>query len=233
MHSHARTRTHTHTHTLLQSAGPQKESKSSHKEKGKKKKQFDTTQSSNSKLKYQQKKGEKTKDVASLAKQTHKQLPPTIALVHKRTGGGEQEGEKLEAVEEEGDMGEVGGEGGGEGHKAEIKNMGKDNEVDLIEEPKKEERGSEGEPGGDFGGEVSFSGNASFSFKNESDRGGLGEMVEGREEVEAVEELNEEEKELILEEERSIQQLERVSDDIIHHPNLHPQITIFSKCSHA
>lgn len=43
-----------------------------------KKKTFDTTQSSNPKLKYRQK--EKTKDSTSLAEQTHKQKEPTIIV---------------------------------------------------------------------------------------------------------------------------------------------------------
>ena len=47
--------------------------------KGKGKKSFDTTQSSNPKLKYRQK--DKGKKTASLAEQAHKQKPPTIVSV--------------------------------------------------------------------------------------------------------------------------------------------------------
>lgn len=171
------------SHFSLQSAGPQKESKSSKKEKGKKKKSFDTTQSSNSKLKYRQE-GGGMKGPSSLAKQTHKQFPPTIALVYERTAGEEEGrlGRELDAVEEN------------ETVKEEVE------EVEVVEE----ERSGELEPGS----------NGDGSGDKETGVGGvIGEVVDaaidGEEDV-VMEELDEEEKRVLLEEE-NIQQLEKVT----------------------
>lgn len=61
----------------LQSAGPQKESKRDKKAKGKKKKVFDSTQSSNPKLKYRQ----KERVSVTLPDQTHKQKEPIIVAI--------------------------------------------------------------------------------------------------------------------------------------------------------
>lgn len=87
----------------MQSAGPQKEAKRDKKAKGKKKKVFDSTQSSNPKLKYRQ----KDRVSASLAEQTHKQKEPTIVTFVEDVG---KKPVKLELREESGELREELGE---------------------------------------------------------------------------------------------------------------------------
>ena len=80
-----------------QSAGSQKETKANKKGK---KKSFATTQSSNPKLKYKQEVGSSgNKGQAPLAKQTHKQFPPTFEIVHSHSIPEDQEENQLGEVD--------------------------------------------------------------------------------------------------------------------------------------
>lgn len=84
-----------------QSAGPQKESSKHGGKRGKgKKKSFDTTQSSNPKLKYREKKDHRS--AQALAEQTHKQKAPMIvSVVPEEEEEGEEGKEEIEAKGEE------------------------------------------------------------------------------------------------------------------------------------
>lgn len=122
---------------VFQSAGPQKESKQDKKGKKKKKKVFDTTLSSNPKLKYRQKDGAKGSSV--IAEQSRKQQGPIIVAVGgvglgKESGAGimgEEEGlaavkeEEGEGLREEGEGEEVEGLGAG--------TMGEGEEEEAVE----------------------------------------------------------------------------------------------------